>query len=209
MDALRRFAAIVHADFRERSRSTRFWVVLCGVGIATWWLFPASDAGYVTVGVGGARGLYSSACVGMVLGMLYASTLSLFGFYIVRGTLSRDFETRVWQLLVATPMTRPGYLLAKWTSHMLVFALLVAVGLGIGLVAQQWHGEATDIDLWQLVLPSLVPSGTVIGCLLPGAAAECGLPAGLPVAAGAIDLLASLVAVGASFFASARLAVRR
>ena len=156
MDALRRFAAIVHADFRERSRSTRFWVVLCGVGIATWWLFPTSDAGYVTVGVGGARGLYSSAWVGMVLGMLYASMLSLFGFYIVRGTLSRDFETRVWQLLVATPMTRPGYLLAKWTSHMLVFALLVLVGLGIGLVAQQWHGEATAIDLWQLLLPSLV-----------------------------------------------------
>jgi L-xylulokinase len=46
-------------------------------------------------------------------------------------------------------------------------------------------------------LPPLVPSGTVIGRLLPGAAAECGLPAGLPVAAGAIDLLASLVAVGA------------
>ncbi|WP_339826802.1 ABC transporter permease subunit [uncultured Arenimonas sp.] len=156
MDALRRFAAIVHADFRERSRSTRFWVVLCGVGIATWWLFPGSDAGYVTFGVGDARGLYSSAWVGMVLGMLYASMLSLFGFYIVRGTLSRDFETRVWQLLVATPMTRPGYLLAKWTSHMLVFALLVAVGLGIGLVAQQWHGEATTIDLWQLLLPSLV-----------------------------------------------------
>ena len=77
MDALRRFAAIVHADFRERSRSTRFWVVLCGVGIATWWLFPASDAGYVTVGVGGARGLYSSAWVGMVLGIGFLLLVSL------------------------------------------------------------------------------------------------------------------------------------
>ncbi|GAB2656140.1 ABC transporter permease [Arenimonas aestuarii] len=163
MDALRRFAAIVHADFRERSRSTRFWVVLCGVGIATWWLFPTSDAGYVTVGVGGARGLYSSAWVGMVLGLLYATMLSLFGFYIVRGTLSRDFETRVWQLLVATPMTRPGYLLAKWTSHMLVFALLVAVGLGIGLAAQIHHAEATTIDPWQLVLPSLLFAMPALG----------------------------------------------
>lgn len=155
MQALRRFAAIVHADFRERSRSTRFWVVLSGVGIATWWLFPPADAGYVTVGVGGARGLYSSAWVGMVLGLLYASTLSLFGFYIVRGTLSRDFETRVWQLLVATPMTRPGYLMAKWTSHMLVFGLLVLVGLLIGLAAQWHHGEARDVHLAQLLLPSL------------------------------------------------------
>ena len=127
MDALRRFAAIVTADFRERSRSTRFWVVLGAMGIATWWLFPPAEAGYLTVGFGGARGLYNSAWVGMVLGLLYASMVSLAGFYIVRGTLSRDFETRVWQLLVATPMTRPGYLLAKWSSHMLVFALLLAL----------------------------------------------------------------------------------
>lgn len=47
------------------------------------------------------------------------------------------------------------------------------------------------------VLPPLVRTGTVVGRLQPGPAAQCGLPAGLPVAAGAIDLLASLQAVGA------------
>lgn len=57
--------------------------------------------------------------------------------------------------------------------------------------------EAAGLSGLGAALPSLVPSGTVIGRLLPGAAIECGLPAGLPVAAGAIDLLASLVAVGA------------
>src|SRR5690606_25324984 len=122
-----------------------------GVGIATWWLFPAADAGYVTVGVGNARGQYTSAWVGMVLGLLYSSMLSLFGFYIVRGTLARDFETRVWQLLVATPMTRPGYLLAKWSSHLCVFMLILALGLGVGLAAQLHHGESTRVDLWQLL----------------------------------------------------------
>lgn len=156
MEASRRFAAIVLADLRERSRSTRFWGLLAGVGVATWWLFPAADAGYVTVGVGNARGLYTSAWVGMVLGLLYASTLSLFGFYIVRGTLARDFETRVWQLLVATPMTRPGYLLAKWTSHLCVFALIVGLGLVVGVAAQFHHAEAPGFDAWQLLLPTLV-----------------------------------------------------
>lgn len=163
MDALRRFAAIVTADFRERSRSTRFWVVLGAMGIATWWLFPPAEAGYLTVGFGGARGLYNSAWVGMVLGLLYASMVSLAGFYIVRGTLARDFETRVWQLLVATPMTRPGYLLAKWSSHMLVFALLLALGLCVGLAAQWQRGESAAIDAWQLVLPSLVFAMPALG----------------------------------------------
>ena len=156
MDGLRRFGAIVRADFRERSRSTRFWVVLAGVAVFTWSFFPPADAGYVTVAVGSSRGLYSSAWIGMVLGLMYSSMLALFGFYIVRGTVTRDFETRVWQLLVATPMTRPAYLLAKWTSHMAVFLLIVAAGLAVGLAAQ-WHlGESTSFSLWQLVQPSLV-----------------------------------------------------
>lgn len=156
MDGLRRFLAIVRADFRERSRSTRFWVVLAGMAVFTWGFFPPLDAGYVTVAIGNARGLYSSAWIGMVLGLMYSSMLALFGFYIVRGTLTRDFETRVWQLLVATPMTRPAYLLAKWTSHMAVFLLIVAVGLAVGLAAQ-WHlGESTALSVWQLVMPSLV-----------------------------------------------------
>ncbi|MDR2335853.1 MAG: carbohydrate kinase [Burkholderiaceae bacterium] len=45
-------------------------------------------------------------------------------------------------------------------------------------------------------LPELTPSGTQIGRLTPAAAALTGLPAGTPVAMGAIDLLASLHAVG-------------
>ena len=145
MEALRRWFAIVLADFRERSRSTRFWVVLGGVAIATWWCFPPASAGYVTVAVGELRGAYSPAWVGMVLALMYASMLTLAGFYIVRGTVVRDFETRVWELLVATPMTRAGWLLAKWSSHMAVLMLLVLVGLGVGLVAQVWRGESTAI----------------------------------------------------------------
>lgn len=43
----------------------------------------------------------------------------------------------------------------------------------------------------------LVPSGQVFGRLLPSASALCGLPAGIPVAMGAIDLLASMTAIGA------------
>ncbi len=52
-------------------------------------------------------------------------------------------------------------------------------------------------DLMARALPPIVPAGTVIGRLLPARAAACGLPAGLPIAVGAIDLLASLAAVGA------------
>jgi hypothetical protein len=124
MGSLLRVFAILLADLRERMRTPRFWVVLGVMTIAAWWCFPPVDAGYSTLSlVDGARGRYSSGWMGMGLGLIYSSLLlNLVGFYLVRGTLTRDFDTRVWQLLVATPMTRGGYLLAKWASHMAVFA---------------------------------------------------------------------------------------
>ncbi len=155
MAAWRRFLAILRADLLERMRSLRFWVVLALLTAFTWWCFPAADAGYLTVSFGrGTRGDYSSAWIGIVLALEFCTLLSLAGFYVVRGTLSRDIDTRVWQLLVATPMTRSGYLLAKWASHMAVFALLIVVGL----VAQQVRGEVGAVDLLELAKPALLLS---------------------------------------------------
>src|SRR3546814_13772360 len=85
-----------------------------------WWCFPAFDAGYVTMSIDGMRGRYSSAWIGMIEAMIYSATLSLFGFFLVRGTLVRDFETHTWQLLVATTMSRTAYVFAQWLSHMLL-----------------------------------------------------------------------------------------
>lgn len=157
MEALRRFAAIVLADLRERSRSTRFWIVLGLVGLATWGCFPGIDSGRFAVGFGNdTRAAYSSAWIGLVLGLMYSTMLSLVGFYLVRGTLVRDFDTRVWQLLVATPMTRAGYLLAKWTSHMAVFGLIVLVGLAVGVAAQWVRAEDRAFDMVELLAPVVV-----------------------------------------------------
>lgn len=71
----------------------------------------------------------------------------------------------------------------------------------LSLATGTWSPLAFEVaglaDLVPRALPPIVPSGTVIGSLLPSIAADCGLPAGLPVALCSIDLLASLTAVGA------------
>lgn len=157
MGALQRFAAILVADLRARTRTTRFWIVLAGMMLAAWWCVPGPDASLAVLMLsGGARGFYSSAWVGMVLAMAFNLLLNLGGFYLVRGTLVRDIETRVWQLLVATPMTRAGYLLAKWVSHMLVFTVIIVACLGVGLVAQWIRAEDRAIDFVELVKPVLL-----------------------------------------------------
>lgn len=159
VDGLRRFLAILQADLRERTRTPRFWALLTAVVVATWWCFPGPDDGYMILSVGrGTRGSYSSAWVGMVLAMAYSMLLGLGGFYLVRGTLVRDIETRVWQLLVATPMTRAGFLLAKWASHMAILVLIVAVGLCVGLIAQWLRAEDRHFDVIEAAKPILLLS---------------------------------------------------
>lgn len=157
MSAARAVSALLVADLRQRLRTPRFWLLIAGLAALMWWCFPAVDRDYLTVSVGeGMRGRYSSAWIGMVAALVYSSTLSLVGFYLVRGTVVRDLETRTWQLLVATTMSRGGYLLAKWLSHMVVFGLLVGAGLAVGLVAQWLRAEDLRIDLVELVKPVLV-----------------------------------------------------
>jgi hypothetical protein len=156
MEALRRFFAIVLADLRERTRTPRFWVLLGAMVVVSWYCFPSPEKKYLILAVdSGVRGAYSSAWVGMVLAMAYSLLLGLGGFYVVRGTLVRDIDTRVWQLLVATPMTRAGFLLAKWTSHMLVLMLVASLGLVVGLVAQYVRAEDRSFDLLEAGKPIL------------------------------------------------------
>ena len=156
MESVRRFLAILGADLLARFRSNGFWALVAVSAALTWLCFPPAGSSYIVVGVNGHyRGFYSSAWIGMVLAMV-SGWVSLIGFYLVRGTLRRDIETNVWQLLVATPLSRPAYLLAKWCSHMLVLGLIVCAGLVVGLAAQLVRAEDPNLDLLELVKPSLV-----------------------------------------------------
>jgi L-xylulokinase len=71
----------------------------------------------------------------------------------------------------------------------------------VSLATGNWSQAAFDAsgiaELGAHAFGPIVPSGTVIGKLRPSEAALCGLPAGIPVAMGAIDLLASMTAIGA------------
>ena len=147
--------ALFVADLRQRTRSLRFWIVALAVAVAGWWCLPPLDSGYMIVAIGDHhRGFYSSAWIGMVLAMM-SLLWGLVGFYLVRGTVQRDFETRVWQLLGTTSMRRSAYLLAKWASHLAVLGGLLAATLVVGLVAQFVRAEDRHVDLWELVKPSL------------------------------------------------------
>ncbi|MEV0730466.1 FGGY-family carbohydrate kinase [Polymorphospora sp. NPDC050346] len=64
------------------------------------------------------------------------------------------------------------------------------------LAASRWYEPWCDIVAPGLALPRLAWPGEIVGVTTPGAAAQTGIPAGTPVAAGTIDAWAEALSVG-------------
>ena len=141
------------ADFLERVRRPGIWVVAAlGVGFGILFLPPA-DSQTLMLALGPWRGVYNSAWVGIVFGLLAVMILPLFGFSVIKNSLSRDRDTRVGQIIATTPVKRPFYLLGKWLSNLAVLTLLLLVLSGMAVVMQLWRGESTAVQPGQLLLP--------------------------------------------------------
>jgi len=160
--------AAARADLLERVRSFRFLAVLMATVAMGMLMLPTQDAGYVVLQVGQGRGIYNSAWVGLVFGVVGAVVLPLFGFFIIKDALARDRMTRVGLMLAATPISRFGYLGAKLLSNMGVFCAILAVSSVVAVGMQFWRAEDTAlhpldllVHLWVVPLPVLLATSAL------------------------------------------------
>ena len=161
------FAAAL-ADFRQRVRSFRFVAVLMATIALCMLMLPPLDANYVVLDVGGARGVYGSAWVGLVFGVIGSLILPLFGFFIVKDAVARDRSTRVGLLLAASPLGRFGYIGAKLLSNVVTFVAILAVATLVAFAMQWWRGEDGHfhpldllLHLWIVPLPVLLATASL------------------------------------------------
>ncbi|MGA7521905.1 MAG: hypothetical protein WBW84_05455 [Acidobacteriaceae bacterium] len=128
---------LVKADFLTRVRRTSFLLTLgftVFVGYETF-------VGHIVLRLGDYRGVYNSAWVGALMAMVTSALLSLVGFYIVKGSILRDEQTRVGQILAATPMSKAFYTVAKWIGNFAVLAAMVGVMAVAAVCMQMVKGE--------------------------------------------------------------------
>jgi len=143
---------MVRADFLERVRRYGFLVTLA----AALYLAYAVAAEKVWIVVGdGYRGVYNSAWIGVLMTVCCSTFLSLAGFYIVKNSVQRDTDTRVGQILAATPMRKDFYTFAKTLSNFTVLACMVFVLMLAALVMQLMRAETRSFSLWKLWSPFL------------------------------------------------------
>ena len=150
MNASRVLYHMVRADFLERVRRYSFLATLA----AALYLAYAVAAEKVWLVVGqGYRGVYNSAWIGALMTVCCSTFLSLVGFYIVKNSVQRDTDTRVGQILAATPMRKDFYTFAKTLSNFAVLACMVVVLMLAALAMQLIRAEAYSFSLWKLWAP--------------------------------------------------------
>ena len=149
MSEIRTVLAIARADFLERVRRYSFLFTL---GFALYLGYLAT-AGNLVLQVGNMRGIFNSAWVGALLALVATDFISLAGFYFVKNTIERDRETRVGQILAATPISKFMYAFGKMVSNLAVLSLMLAVLAAAGIAMQLVSGEDRHIELWKLIAP--------------------------------------------------------
>ena len=156
---------MVRADFLERVRRYSFLVTLAG---ALWLAYGvAAEKVWIVIG-NGYRGVYNSAWIGALMATCCSTFLSLAGFYIVKNCVQRDADTRVGQILAATPMRKDFYTLAKALSNFAVLACMVLILMLAAFGMQAMRAEAHRFDLWKLwspfvfiALPTMLLTGSL------------------------------------------------
>ena len=140
------------ADVRERTRSYAFLVTMLGV---LFFGYLVITGGY-TVQFGDCRTVYDAAWAGSLMAVCSSFMLAIAGFYLVKGSIKRDRETEVGQIVAATSIRGPVYLVSKFISNIAVLWFMAAVLALVAFVTLLFRNEAGAIDLWAFVFPFLI-----------------------------------------------------
>lgn len=151
MKPLRVIYHLARADFLERVRRYSFLVVLGLVVL----LGYQTAVGNVRLQLGPYRGEFNPAWIAGMISIIATFFLGWFGFYVVKGSVARDRETGVGQIMATTPMSRPFYMLGKWISNFVVLMTMIIILMIFGFVIQLINAESTQVDLWSYISPFL------------------------------------------------------
>lgn len=149
MNTLRVIYHLARADFLERIRRTSFLLML---GLVVW-IGYLSASGQASISMGlNYFGIVNSAWIGAVMTLTVTMFLAFVGFYIVKGSVSRDYETGVGQIMATTPLNRPLYMLGKWLSNFAVLGITILIILLEGIL-MNLLADPAGFDLWALAAP--------------------------------------------------------
>jgi len=111
------------ADIRERTRRYSFLITMLGVLFFGYLVIT----GKYTVQFGDCRTVYDSVWAGSLMAVCSSVMLVLIGFYLVKGSISRDRKTEVGQIIASTPLRGKVYIISKFLSNVIILWFMTIV----------------------------------------------------------------------------------
>jgi len=149
MNTLRVLYHLARADFLERVRRYSFMLML---GIVVWLGYLSASGQFPMFVSPNYIGVTNSAWAGGIMTITVSSLLTFVGFYLVKGSVHRDYATGVGQIMATTPLSRPMYMLGKWLSNFAVLGIAILILLVEGILMNLLAGTA-GFDLAALAAP--------------------------------------------------------
>lgn len=150
---MRGFLNLVLADFRQRTRSYSFLILMfITIYIASTFV-PPLDASYQTISLKGFRGLNNAAWVGAVTAVMSSTFLLFFGFYLINSSIYRDIKSKVGLVVSASPLSNRKYLFSKFASNLLLMFTLSAVVQLMGVFIFLFRNEGFPMVASDFLLP--------------------------------------------------------
>ncbi|WP_219225528.1 hypothetical protein [Pedobacter antarcticus] len=159
---------IIKADYLQRTRSYSFLITLAVTVFMAYSFVPPDTASYTTLSALGYKGVYNSAWVGYVSGIMTSFMLSFYGFLLVNSGIKKDIETEVGLIIATTPVTNFKYLLSKQLSNYLVLLTITGITFIVSIAVFLVRGTDQPFILGNFVFPYLffaIPALFVVAAL--------------------------------------------
>ena len=147
------FFTIIKSDFLQRTRSYAFLITLCASLAIGYSFVPEPNASYSTLRIAGYVGYYNSAWFGYVTAIMTSIFLALIGFYLVNSGIKKDIDTKVGQVIAATPISNFKYLCAKVLSNFLLLLTIIAVIILMSMLLFVLYNDGYAFELFQFIKP--------------------------------------------------------
>jgi ABC-type transport system involved in multi-copper enzyme maturation permease subunit len=139
-----RLWAILRTDAVLRLRRTSTLVLMLFVSFLAYSSVPDPATGRGLFVINGARTLYNSASIAFATSMLLSLIgIGLFGFYMISNTIRRDVDSRVGNVLAATPMRSWEYIVGKFLGNVAFLSIIALMFMVAMMVMYAFRGEAS------------------------------------------------------------------
>ncbi|MCL6461169.1 MAG: hypothetical protein I4O51_04775 [Flavobacterium micromati] len=152
---------IIKANFFQFVNGRTFFILLVASIFVAISFIPPPEANYTTMRFGSYIGEYNVQWVGTVGAIMASIFLSFFGFFFVIGSITKDFYTKVGQIIAATQISNFSYLLLKAINNFLVLLAILFIVSATTVVIFFSYNEGHNFNLFTFLKPYIyitVPS---------------------------------------------------